>query len=232
MLFGQKREILFFLLFGFSFLLLFGSCIREPLISELYDVFSSDFLIDEFNTFDDSNWNRLNEYFLFSYLEPDNVFVSNGNLVFVVPRNTSSSGGVVSRYRFSRGDFAVSFLKTNDNSVLDFTLHNSGNSVKFFFRVKYDGYTNFAEYGIESPYTNLIVTNSNISGSYSYHSIKLEVLERGINYYYDENLVGQLNFDYVPQYLYSRIFSYLSDSITYLYDRYILIDKFFYQKRR
>jgi hypothetical protein len=232
MLFRCKKKISFFWVFVFSLLLLLGSCIREPLSNELAGVFSSDFFIDEFNTFDDSNWARLNEYFLFSYLSPNNVSVSNGNLVFVIPRNTTSSGGVISKYRFPKGDFAISFLKTNDNSVLDFTLHNSENSVKFFIRIKYDGYTNFVEYGVESPYTNFTSTNSNVVVSYSYHSAKFEVLGSSINYYYDDSLIGQINFDYVPQYLYCRVFSYLSDSTTYFYDRYILVDKFSYQKRR
>lgn len=210
-----------------------SSCILEGPSNSNSGVFSSDFLVDDFNVFDDNNWIRLSEYMSFSQLKPDNVFVSNGNLIFMIPQNSTSSGGISSKYRFPRGDFSVSFKSTNnDNSVFDFVLYNSANSVKFFVRFKYElsELSNFVEYGIESSYTNYTSTNY-VTPSYSYHEVKISVFNDSVIYYFDNSQIWYLSFDSVPSELYVKILSYLNDSTSYFYDRFIFVDKFSYQKR-
>lgn len=203
----------------------------NPIFEQQTKVYDRDFLFDDFQTFDTKIWDKREAFIEFSQLKRENTFVSNGNLVIVIPANTSDAGGIQSVVEFPKGKFSVYLENRQTNVVSELEIYSRRYNLRVSLGVFFSSFYNLGvlQYEVVSPLTNITSIYTNNVNLTNKVLITIDVNYDSIVFRLEGSEVGRVNIR-TPREFEVRINTYLKSYELQYYTRNLYFEYFQYEK--
>lgn len=203
----------------------------NPIFEQQNKLYDKDFLFDDFQTFDTKIWDKREVFIGFSQLKRENSFISNGNLVIVIPANTSDTGGIQSVVEFPRGRFSVYLENQQTNVVSELEIYSRRENLRASISVFFSSLYNMGvlQYEVVSPLTNITYIYTNNVNLTNKRLITVDVGHDSIVFRLEGSEVGRVNIQ-TPREFEVRINTYLNFYDIQHYTRNLYFDYFHYEK--
>ncbi|MCX8096755.1 MAG: hypothetical protein N3D81_04585 [Spirochaetes bacterium] len=203
----------------------------NPIFEQQNKLYDKDFLFDDFQTFDTKIWDKREVFIGFSQLKRENSLISNGNLVIVIPANTSDTGGIQSVVEFPRGRFSVYLENYQTNVASELEIYSRRDNLRVSISVFFSSIYNVGvlQYEVVSPLTNITSTYTNNVNLTNKILITVDASYNSIVFKLEGSEVGRVNIQ-TPREFEVRINTYFKSYDIQYYTRNLYFDYFHYEK--